>query len=212
MRHYEIEDWVDFVRGIVPREVREAMQQHLDGGCEICDASARFITHLAETTAADRLYDAASASLASAAIRAFASRMAEDLNTLVASLIFDSALELQTVGVRATQPVTRHLMYEAGSYVVDVRLEQPSSGSGSLLIGQIVNRLAPETALSEIPVSLLAGKRLVSTSRSDRFGEFIIDYEEVPDLLLRFSLVAAGQQIEVRLAALYEENGENISR
>jgi hypothetical protein len=103
-------------------------------------------------------------------------------------------------------------MYEAGSYVVDVRLEQPGGGSGSSLIGQIMNRLAPETALSEIPVSLLAGKRLVSTSRSDRFGEFIIQYETEPDLRLLISLDSAGEQIEVRLTALYEENGEDNSQ
>jgi hypothetical protein len=94
------------------------------------------------------------------------------------------------------------LTYEAGSYLVNLRLEEPIGGLPAYLIGQIVSRAAPETALSGLPVSLLSGTRLVAVTQSDELGEFSIDYEARSDSWLRISMEA--EQIEIRLAPFGE--------
>jgi hypothetical protein len=36
MKHYSLDRWVDFARGVIGDRERAAMQSHLDEGCPIC--------------------------------------------------------------------------------------------------------------------------------------------------------------------------------
>ena len=41
MKHFSEEDWADFVRDLVAPEMRMTMQQHINEGCNQCEATLR---------------------------------------------------------------------------------------------------------------------------------------------------------------------------
>ena len=54
MRHPKITDWADYVRAVADDGDRAALQQHLDHGCTLCEATVVALQRVAETAAADR--------------------------------------------------------------------------------------------------------------------------------------------------------------
>src|SRR5690242_12312854 len=133
MRHYEVGEWTDFVRNLVPEEDRIAMQQHR-AHCTGCSALAGFLEQLCQTAQAEQSYEAASASLAASARNIFGvkhpakpamrDRVIDTLRTLVACLTYDSAAELRPLGARSYRAGSRQMLYEAGDYCVDLRLSE----------------------------------------------------------------------------------------
>lgn len=68
-----------------------------------------------------------------------------------------------------------------------------------VLVGQIANQKAPDEALANLPVILIAGNRELTRSISNTFGEFQLEYVPESDLRLLVPLEAKGQELEVKL-------------
>ena len=49
MKHYAIDEWADFTRGLLTDAVRQEMQTHLSDGCAKCREQSEFSTKLTET-------------------------------------------------------------------------------------------------------------------------------------------------------------------
>src|ERR1700758_3453851 len=120
MKHYDINEWTDYVRRVGETSKREEMSQHLATSCKKCGGVVSFLEKLTTVTRSDttRVPD----QLVRNVKAMFAMGKPEKVSvaSTVAKLIFDSFSEPVPVGVRGTPRVTRQAMYEAGDYCVDL--------------------------------------------------------------------------------------------
>jgi hypothetical protein len=103
------------------------------------------------------------------------------------------------------------MLYEAGDFNVDLRLEQEKGSRVVTLVGQLTNRLEPESPLAEAPVLLLERKDIIAHALYNRFGEFQMDYPPTRHLRLCIAVGAPGIRIELPLARLMTAIPESLT-
>ncbi len=122
------------------------------------------------------------------------------LKRVWATLQYDSLTDPHPSGARAGQQASRHLLFRAGDYSIDVRFEREKGSAHLMLAGQIAKREDKQQCLAESPVMLFSGSHEVARCTSNGFGEFQFDYVPQPDLHLRVPLPDAGKEIQVTLS------------
>ena len=123
-------------------------------------------------------------------IAGFGARMAASpRGTLeLAKLLFDSALQPATAGVRGTASIARQLLYKSGSVCIDMRM-QPKPGSDSMvLIGQLMDSTTPDQGMSGVSVSLLCKGDTVLQGKTNDVGEFDFGLTAQSQLQLVFGI------------------------
>jgi hypothetical protein len=188
MRHYSLERWVDFARNVAMDEnEKQEMQGHLDSGCKQCSKELRMWQQLQRFTQREATY-----SPAPAAVRIASARLATESawgprrsKPTIASVLFDSSSSPLAFGMRSAGNDSQQVLYGAGTYRIDVRVEPQMDSDKVRLIGQVLNSADPEARLSEIPVTLLKGREILVKSTTSQFGEF----EIVGELVGGFRLV-----------------------
>jgi hypothetical protein len=121
---------------------------------------------------------------------------------LLARLVHDSVLAPLPVGMRSQDRLSRHALYEAGSYYLDLQLQQQPRSGLITLIGQLADRENPSTITSDVPVWVMDGTSLVASTLCNRFGEFHLEYPAAKNLRLQVPLAAARKRLEVSLNRL----------
>ncbi|MEO8591907.1 MAG: hypothetical protein ABI759_01170 [Candidatus Solibacter sp.] len=190
MKHYAIDQWADFTRGLLPDAVRAEMQQHQATGCPTCRELAEFTSKLTETCVS-MAQDQVPESMVRLARAIFPVRTAQRPrrgSRLPIELVFDSFLMPAAVGLRSTWQMGWQGLYRAGECSVDVRIEPELKSQRAAVIGQITNHIKPESEMGNLPVSLRAGKQVVAETVSNRFGEFQMEYEQQSKLQLCIGL------------------------
>jgi len=214
MGHYDIGEWADFVRNLLSEARHSEMQQHLASGCEECSSVAAFLRDVAAMASTDQSYEQPSAELAAAARAIFPSAAAGEERTgtmdkwriLLAHLTFDSAAELYPAGARGDRPAARQLMYQAGGYCVDLRVDRERNSMRVILVGQVANENQPLLQMARLPVFVMAGKKIVSETASNEFGEFTLEFLPRANLRLCVQVTQEGVQLEVPLKRTLEEH------
>lgn len=206
MKHYGIAEWVDFARALVPEADRVAMRKHLAGGCSECRQIVDFCEKLGAVCRemVGREVPESAVRLARAIFPSQASPQPKRVVRIPVELIFDSFLVPSPIGLRATWQVGWQALYRAGDCSVDLRVEPDLSSSRAAVIGQISNYVAPEAEMADIPVCLKQGKLVLAEARSNRFGEFQMEYEQQGRIQLCIYLEGGSKCIQVpikRLAA-----------
>jgi hypothetical protein len=179
MRHYSLEKWVDFVRGVVQEDEKREMQTHLETGCKQCSKELSMWQRLQQVARRESAY-APSAGAVRIVNAAFLSRPARQLRhakPAVASLLFDSFRNPLLAGVRSAASASQQLLYGAGDYRIDVRIEPQMDSEKVVIIGQILNSADPDERVSGALVSLIKGRKTVAESVTSQFGEFQIECE-----------------------------------
>jgi hypothetical protein len=123
------------------------------------------------------------------------------LRRLRAVLQFDSMFDLQPAGARSL-PLgcsSRVLLFRAGEYSVNLRLEAEPEHLNWTLVGQLSNDDNPSDEMSNLPVLAMTGKKVVGKTFSNGFGEFILPDLPRQRLHLCVPLAAEGQQIDLAL-------------
>jgi hypothetical protein len=214
MKHYGIAQWVDFIRGLVPPEPRGEMQDHLAGGCTDCQATLNFCGKLARVC--NQMVTSVVPDHAVRKARAiFPARPLERPKRafrIPIELIYDSFLVPAPAGLRSTWQVGWQGLFHAGDCSVDLRVEPELRSSKASVIGQINNHVLPGTEMSGIPVYLKAGKLVVAETRSNRFGEFQMDYEQQGRLQLCIYLDGGTKLIQVPLKRLASDKPPSAAR
>ena len=115
-----------------------------------------------------------------------------------ASLLFDSFRSPRLAGVRSAESASQQLLYGAGDYRIDVRIEPQMDSEKVILIGQVLNAADPAERLSALPVNLLKGRRILAESVTSQFGEFQIEcgLEECFRLTV---LLPGGREVSLQL-------------
>lgn len=114
-------------------------------------------------------------------------------------LVFDSLLVPSPAGLRASWQIGWQALYRAGDCSLDLRVEPELHSSRAALIGQVSNHVTPESELTDLPVYLKSGNTVVAETRSNRFGEFQMEYEQQKRLQLYIYLDGGARCIQVPL-------------
>jgi hypothetical protein len=199
-RHFALEEWADFARGLVPQGQREAMQTHLDAGCTTCEqvlGTWRRVHEAARREASYQPPDGAvrSAKAMFAQLKPSTSRRGA---AAIAELLFDSFLSPLPAGVRSAAGTSRQLLYGSGDYRVDVRIEPQQDSDKVSVVGQILDSLEPDAGVASAPITLLRGRKVLVESSTNRFGEFHFECAVDTALLIRVQ-APNGTQFQVPL-------------
>ena len=121
----------------------------------------------------------------------------------LARLVFDSFREPLPAGVRTQDRQSRHALYEAGGYCVDIRLEHQRPADIATLVGQLADRDHPGVDADDVRVELMTRKEILASANCNRFGEFQLDYRPAPALRLNVILGSSGKRLELPLERAY---------
>ena len=211
MKHFDITQWTDFGRGVVPGPERAAMETHLSvQGCARCRATLDFVRGVGSVArAADRNTPPDYAVRCAKALSALLQPQKARFPSLVAHLIYDSFRDPIPAGMRSEDRVSRQALYEAGDFCLDLRLEHDRGAPLVTLVGQLTNRTAPDSSVPEAPVLLMARNDVVAHTVSNPFGEFQMEYVPARYLRLCVPLDPSGKRIEVSLNRLAGETSKS---
>jgi hypothetical protein len=211
IKHYAPSEWADFVRGLVSGADHEQMQQHLDGGCPECHQIEDLLARFAACAAVEAQYEPPAYALhyARSIYRLQQPEEVRILPRIIAKVVYDSFRAPPLLaGVRGQQEMTRQVLYRAGNYYLDFRLEHKQGSSEMSLVGQITDRHHPEGGVADIPVQLLSHNSVVAEARSNQFGEFQMRYRPAPSLRLYAPVQAGTEGIEIRLDKILSPHKE----
>ena len=204
MKHFDIWQWADYARGLFDEVDRAAMDAHLASGCARCARTAgtfRSVTAIAGGEAASE--PPAHAIRYAQAVYSLFRPETTSLPRLLARLVHDSMREALPAGIRAQAGLSRHALYEAGSYFLDLQIDQHASGPVTL-VGQLADRSNPSADVA-VPVWLMQQKSVVASTLCDRFGEFQLEYTPARDLWLHLPLRKVHKRLEIPLSRLTPE-------
>ena len=187
MRHFSSEKWADFVRSVLGQEEKATMQAHLDAGCAPCSEALAAWARVRDVAAREKEYQPPESAVRTLkgllAIHGKPRRAAD-----VAAMLFDSLVTPAAVGVRSSAGAARQMLYGVDNYRIDLRLEPKTDSDAVSLVGQILISGEPARPVGQTAVALLQGRRIVSTSQTNEFGEFHVECEMTSSLRLQFVL------------------------
>jgi hypothetical protein len=197
MRHYTLEEWVDFARNVVEGSVKERMQNHLETGCAKCSKELSLwqrFHQIAQRTSDNRQPSEGALRIAKSAFAAQrAVKAVERLpKTAIVELLFDSFHTAALAGVRSAANHSRQLLYGTATYRIDVRIEPQIDSDKVVLIGQVLNSADPNEKLAEVPVTLWKGRKILAASVTNHQGEFQLEAEM--DSSFRLMITLPGQR------------------
>src|ERR1700733_1116540 len=190
MKHFSIDDWIDFVRNVQGADQKLKMQQHLDTGCAKCSETTEIWRGVVDLASRENTYEPPAWAVQAVNAGFAVSRAVPHQPGMLelARLLFDSALQPIAQGVRGTPSVVRQLLYRSGSVCIDMRM-QPKPGSDSMvLIGQLLDSAKPDHGISGIPVSLLCKGDTVSLVKTNDVGEFDFGIAAFNNLQIAFAI------------------------
>ena len=172
MNHFDIADWADYARNLIPDDRRGPMDDHLASGCARCGRTLSALKRVVTLARTDLRQSPPEHALRS--VKALSAlhlpERAPKLVSLALQLAFDSFLEPAPAGTRGAAPSSRHLVYYAQNYALDLRLEYQADTEMLQLGGEILDRkFGP---VSNVPTFLIADDQVVSRSTSGNLGEF----------------------------------------
>lgn len=198
MKHFELTQWADYVRGASSPSANELLGAHLNE-CQECVDAANMLRRVTLTATADRQFHPPH-HVVDAAVSIFPSReIPVGLRPVIGRLSFDSFAGVMPAGVRSLRPESRHLVYEAGKYCVDLLVDGDPSEQTLTLTGHVVDQAAPGSRLGGASAIALSGKRVVASAMANDLGEFSLVSAYRRNLRLLVPLQAAGECLELTL-------------
>jgi len=205
MKHFDIWEWADYARGLGGDAQRLAMDAHLSSGCARCARTANTFRSVAATAGAEAAHEPPDHAIRyGQAIYSLFRPETTSLPRLIARLVHDSVREPLPAGIRAQARLSRHALYEAGSYYLDLQFDQQRPSGPVTLVGQLADRQIP-ASIAAVPVWLMQRKSVVASTLCDRFGEFQLEYTPARDLRLCVPLRDADKRLEIPLNRLTPE-------
>lgn len=210
-RHLEVEEAVDIATGVASATLRARITRHLATGCARCQETLDWAGQVARTARESLEIDVPDA-VVRQAVAAFATHRPAArpsfARRLLATLVFDSAMEPALAGVRSGKGTTRQMMYRAGEFLVDLRVDFDRGQRLASLVGQVaaqgIDTRSPGVSFGS--AQLTSRNTVVAESGINEFGEFQFECRPESRLRLKIPLMAGPEAgtIEVPLAALME--------
>jgi hypothetical protein len=202
--HFDIDAWVNHARGLGSPEQRSAMQDHAHS-CVACSETLGFLSKF-WAIGKDMAKDALPEEWSTKAEQIFRNRVLQPIQLLPAQaaiLAFDSLNAATPQHVRAHSSTGRHMVYHAADCAIDLKLDDSLRPNDVSIIGQISDRRSPDRAITNTPVFLLTGKKILASTFSNQFGEFRLICRPKRNMLISFPF--DGSRIDVTLDPLLDE-------
>jgi hypothetical protein len=208
MPHFSSEKWADFVRNVLGQEEQAMMRGHLDTGCDACSEALAAWVRVREVAAREKEYQPPESVVRTVkGLRAIHGKSRRAAG--VAALLFDSLLMPGAVGVRSAAGAARQMLYGVDKYRIDLRLEPKTDSDAISLVGQILISGERARPVGRTAVALLKGRRILSTSQTNEFGEFQLECDMATSIRLQFVL-PEGRIIRTPIIELSEATAINI--
>ena len=190
MQHYSQEDWTDFARDVAAKGKKAEMQSHLETGCKPCNKAYGIWQRVSQAAQREAAYEPPQAAVQTVkgmgVIHGLGKAPKKSLSLV--QLLFDSFQSPIQAGVRSSAATARQLLYGAGNFRIDLRMEPQADSEKVALVGQVLNAVDPSQSTTPIPVVLFKGTKILSVSRTNAFGEFHLECELDTDLKLHFRI------------------------
>src|SRR5437870_4974431 len=202
MKHLDLIQLTDYIRGATAEAQAAAMEAHLASGCQKCRLTADLLHKLAAAARSDSQVQVPDYALrcARAIFLLQQPEKVQILPRIPARLLYDSFREPLPAGLRTQQRLSRQALYQAGDYLLDLRLENERGSSRVALVGQIQNHKQPGKRLGGVLVLLVSEEHVLAQAVSNSLGEFQMEYAPTKRLRLYVPVRQAGKQIEVPLS------------
>lgn len=186
MAHFTLDKWADFARNTLKEKDKQAMQGHLETGCKPCAEALKLWIRVRELTSRERAYDPPADTVRIA--KSMFGIHAGPRKAPLLDLLFDSLLAPSMTGVRSTASIARQLLYAAGAYRIDLRMEPQLDTDRVSILGQILNSADPTRMIEPLPIALIQGSKVISSSKTGAFGEFQLEAKLSDRLQLKLTL------------------------
>lgn len=206
MKHMDITQGTDYVRGLSPPGEREAIEQHLSEGCARCRDLVAMLHRVRQVGAQEpnvpeHLVESAKAVFPPQP-PVVPSMDWVALPRLAVQLVFSSLNEPAPEGARSSTQSLVQVVYHTGDYAIDLQIEPEADSTAVALVGQVVHRKAPGQPLAGVPVSLMVRNKTIAVAQSNRFGEFCLMSKFQNGLKLCMPIEAVGRRVEIPLDRL----------
>jgi hypothetical protein len=194
VKHFSDAAWADFARNVIPAASRQAMQRHIDEGCEKCTASVAIWQGVKAITSQESMYTPP-ADLVRVVKSQMTALTPQTSMSKGIRMLFDSMLQPLTAGVRGSV-AARQFLYETDDYYIDLRLEPRDPQEHSCVVGQVLNRSGQERAAQGVAIYLREGKQPIAQTATNQFGEFQLEFDATGEICISIS---RGQHDEIIL-------------
>jgi hypothetical protein len=168
-----LEDLLGLIQGRLEGGTKTEIENHLPT-CSSCEEKRRWLSQMLDLTATDESFDFPEDVIHwSVAQFKAASANAPSRIQILAKLVFDNLQPAQAIEVRSAAPPagTRQMLYNAGNYDVDIRIEQLPDVDSFHLIGQIMAAGNTGSSLEGLIIRL-TGRARDASAVTDARGMF----------------------------------------
>ena len=188
MKHFSNEQWIDFVNEAASTEARQNMERHLKQGCKTCNRNLSLWLRVRNVASAEKSYQP-SLEVVQRAQSAFASSNLT-LNRRrpfrLADILFDSFLQPAFEGARSAATGTRHMLYRADPYQIDIQIEMGEDGRTLVITGQVLDSRQPGSSNEGVLVVVSNLRGQVVRATTNQAGEFRSEILDSANLELVF--------------------------
>ena len=186
MKHFTIEDEIDFVNEVLPATRKLTLEEHLKA-CKRCTKAVSQWRQVRKSAAAEANYqlppEALRIAKAAFAGLQFALRGQTDSSIEV---VFDSLLQPSVEGFRSAGRGTRHVLYRADPFQIDLQIELQPGDKRVVVTGQLLGSRDPQIVGRDVALILANMHGGVVRTVTNQFGEFRAEIENSGDLSLVF--------------------------
>jgi len=188
MKHFTTEEWIDFVNRAGCTIRKEQMKEHLEQGCKGCSKIASLWQRVRQTVETEANYRPPSDAVRIARASFAGSNLTGEQKRpdRPTALLFDSFLRPALEGARLSSTATRHLLYRADPFQIDLLIESQASGRSVVVTGQLLDLRHPEIVGQDLRVTLSNLRGRVVHAAINQFGEFCQEIENSGNLELKF--------------------------
>jgi hypothetical protein len=188
MQHYSLEEWADFAHDVAGQGKKAAMQSHLETGCKKCTKVYGLWRRVNQAARRETTYEPPEVAVRT--VKGLGvihgTGKARNARSPLAELLFDSFRDPLQADVRSVTSTARQLLYGAGKYQIDVRMEPQVDSEKVAIVGQVLNAADPAKTSLPVPVILFKGSKILSVTQTNTFGEFHLECDLNTDLKLHF--------------------------
>jgi len=186
MKHFTIEDEIDFVNEVLPATRKLTLEEHLKG-CKRCTKAVSQWRQVRESAAADANYQLSAEALriAKAAFAGLQLALRGETDSSI-EVVFDSLLQPSVEGFRSAAGSTRHVLYRADPFQIDLQIELQPGDKQVVVTGQLLGSRDPQIVGRDVALILANMHGGVVRTVTNQFGEFRAEIENSGDLSLVF--------------------------
>ena len=186
MKHFTVEDEIDFANLMVPTARKLEMEEHLRS-CARCAKAVAQWQRVRECATAEANYQPPpeAVRISKATFAALELALQSKPRSISIEVLFDSFLQ-PLEGFRSAGRATRHMLYRADPFQVDLQIELQPADKRVVVTGQLLGLRDPQMVGRNVGVILANLRGRAVRTVTNQFGEFRVEIENSGELTLVF--------------------------